>query len=96
MLDEKIGKVYFARVRGNFEETIKKYKKSDEKELKENELLVENYIFCVSNLENFWDCNEEMKNIPFEYHTKAKTAITKFKFKFYDALNDMSVIKCYP
>jgi hypothetical protein len=33
MIDEKIKKVYFARVRGNFEEIIKKYKKSDEKEL---------------------------------------------------------------
>ena len=33
MLDDKIKKVYFARVRGNFEEIIKKYKKDDEKEL---------------------------------------------------------------
>ena len=47
-------------------------------------------------MDAFWDCNEELKSIPFEYRTKAKTAITKFKFKFYDAVNDMSVIKCYP
>jgi 23S rRNA-/tRNA-specific pseudouridylate synthase len=96
MIDDKIKKVYFARVRGNFEEIIKKYKKIDGKDLKANEILVENYIFCVSNVDAFWDCNEEMKSIPFEYRTKAKTAITKFKFKFYDAVNDMSVIKCYP
>ena len=33
MQDDKIKKVYFARVRGNFKETITKYKKNDDKDL---------------------------------------------------------------
>lgn len=58
-------------------------------------LRVSNYIYCVSNIEAFWECGEK-EDIAFEYRTKAKECITTFKFKFYDEVSGMSVIKCFP
>ena len=52
-------------------------------------------MFCVSNIDAFWECCEE-KDVKFEYRAKAKEADTKFKFKFYDEESDTSLIKCYP
>lgn len=86
MLDNKIAKVYYARVRGNFENC---------EGLKDGEIEIENLIYCISNIDAIWECNEE-KNIKFEFRHKAKTAKTRFKFKFYDSESDTSVVKCYP
>ena len=86
MIDNKIKKNYFARVRGDF---------SKVKGLENGEVHVKNMIFCVSNIDAFWDCADEA-DIPFEHRSKAKEAITRFKFKFYDQLSDTSVLKCFP
>ena len=85
MLDNKISKVYFARVRGDFRKL----------DLQNGELVVKNFIYCVSNIEAFWACSDE-KDVPFEHKQKAKEAETRFKFKFYDEKSNMSVLKCYP
>lgn len=86
MIDNVISKVYLARVRGDFRKVAG---------IKDNELVVKNMIYCVSNLDAFWQCSEADK-VPFEHETKAKEAETKFVFKFYDEASDMSVLKCYP
>ena len=59
------------------------------------EVIVKNMIFCVSNIDAYWECCEPSE-LKFEYREQAKEAFTRFKFKFYDAKSDMSVIKCYP
>lgn len=86
MIDNKIKKTYFARVRGDF---------SKVQGLKDGEIHVKNMIYCVSNIDAFWEC-ADVKDVPFEHKTKAKEAVTRFKFKFYDAASDTSVIKCFP
>jgi 23S rRNA-/tRNA-specific pseudouridylate synthase len=86
MKDNKIKKSYFARVRGDF---------SKLPQLKDGETSVTNMIFCVSNIDAFWEC-AEVADVPFEHRSKAKEAITRFKFKFYDAASGTSVVKCFP
>jgi 23S rRNA-/tRNA-specific pseudouridylate synthase len=86
MMDNQISKSYFARVRGDF---------SKVEGMKDGELIVKNMIYCVSNIDAFWECSES-STIPFEFRSKAKEAITRFKFKFFDSKNNMSVIKCFP
>jgi hypothetical protein len=49
MITNKISKVYFARVRGNFKKC---------KNLENNEIQVKNMIYCVSNIDAFWECSE--------------------------------------
>ena len=66
--------MYFARVRGDF---------SKLPGLVNGETVVKNMIFCVSNIDAFWECAEEAA-VPFEHRSKAKYGITRFKFKFYD------------
>jgi len=86
MIENKIKKSYFARVRGDF---------SKLPQLKDGETSIQNMIFCVSNIDAFWEC-AEVADVPFEHRGKAKEAITRFKFKFYDAASDTSVVKCFP
>jgi 23S rRNA-/tRNA-specific pseudouridylate synthase len=86
MLANEISKVYYARVIGNFSEI---------EGIENNEITVKNMIYCVSNMDAFWECSQA-NEIKFEYRHKAKEAITKFKFKFYDISSNSSVIKCYP
>ena len=86
MLKNEISKVYFARIRGNFENC---------KGIKNGELTITNYTYCVSHIDAIWECCEK-KDVPFEHQHKAKDSTTRFKFKFYDKASDMSVIKCYP
>ena len=88
MLGNQISKVYFARVFGDFS-------KCNGYDADTRTLKLRNFIYCVSNIDAFWECAEQ-EDIAFEYRTKAKEAITNFKFKFYDPETDMSVIKCYP
>ena len=49
MIDNKISKVYFARVRGDF---------SKLPGLLNGEIVVKNMIFGVSNIDAFWECAE--------------------------------------
>ena len=84
MLDNKISKVYLCRVRGDFSKCCK-----------DGEVTVNNFTYCVSNIDAYYDCSPE-KDVPFEFKAKAKEAETRFKFKFYDKVNDMSVIKAFP
>jgi 23S rRNA-/tRNA-specific pseudouridylate synthase len=86
MLDNQISKVYYARVKGDFRECAG---------MKDDWVKVENLIYCVSNMDAFWECGEA-DQIKFEYRHKAKQAVTRFKFKFYDEASNTSVIKCYP
>ena len=86
MLENKISKVYYARVRGDFSKCPG---------MVDNQVSVKNMIFCVSNIDAFWDC-AEAADLKFEHREAAKEAFTRFKFKYYDPKSDMSVIKCYP
>ena len=86
MIDNKISKVYYARVRGDFSKCEK---------MVDNEVSVKNMIYCVSNIDAFWDCSEKAE-LKWEHRDQAKEAVTRFKFKFYDKESDMSVVKCYP
>jgi 23S rRNA-/tRNA-specific pseudouridylate synthase len=45
MIDNKISKVYFARVRGDF---------SKVDGIKDGKIQVKNMIYCVSNMDAFW------------------------------------------
>jgi 23S rRNA-/tRNA-specific pseudouridylate synthase len=72
MLSNQISKVYLARVKGDFS-----------KACKDNEIKVKNMMYCVSNIDAFWECCDE-KDLKFEHRTKAKESETLFKFKFYD------------
>mmetsp|Transcript_12801 Transcript_12801/g.19820 ORF Transcript_12801/g.19820 Transcript_12801/m.19820 type:complete len:105 (-) Transcript_12801:247-561(-) len=87
MIENKISKVYYARVLGDFS----KCEGVDE----DGCVWVENSIYCVSNMDAYWACGNE-EDIEFEFRHKAKPSKTKFKFKFYDAATNTSVIKCYP
>ena len=78
--------MYFARVKGDFSKC---------KGVEKGQIRVSNMIYCVSNIDAFWECCEE-KELKFEYRSKAKEATTRFKFKFYDEKENMSVIKCFP
>ena len=49
MIDNKISKVYYARVRGNFSKC---------KNIEKNEVTVKNLIYCISNIDAFWGCSE--------------------------------------
>ena len=86
MLKNEISKVYFARVKGNFEKC---------EGIKDGQITITNYTYCVSHIDAIWECCEK-KDVPFEQKHKAKDSTTRFKFKFYDKASDMSVIKCYP
>lgn len=86
MLENKISKVYYARVGGDFSKCPGN---------ENNEVFVENMIYCISHIDALWDCCDA-DELKFEYRQQAKEAATRFKFKFYDQKSDMSVIKCYP
>jgi len=76
MVSNEIHKAYFARVKGDFRKCPGISKDT-------NELIVSNMIYCVSNIDAFWECADK-EDLKFEYKTKAKESITRFKFKFYD------------
>lgn len=88
MLDNKVSKVYFARVHGDFS-------KCKDLNQETKDVIVENQIYCISFIHSLWECKDK-EDVPFEHKTKAKDAKTRFKFLFYDATSNQSVLKCYP
>lgn len=53
---------------------------------------VDKWIYCVSNKEAFWECEDKDK-LSEEQNKLAKDAQTVFKFKSYDQKSDTSIIK---
>ena len=47
MLKNEISKVYFARVKGNFEKC---------EGIKNGEIIISNFTYCVSHIDAIWEC----------------------------------------
>ena len=77
----QISKVYYARVQGDFRKC---------KNFKDGEVTVSNLMYCVSNIDAFWECSDctDKSKVKFEYRHQAKEAVTKFEFEFYDEKSD--------
>jgi 23S rRNA-/tRNA-specific pseudouridylate synthase len=100
MIANRVSKVYYARVRGDFSKACKPTapdtgdKDSSDKPSK-LQVVVKNWIYCESNIEAKWVCCDQAE-IPFEFKHKAKDAETLFKFVKYSPSLDQSIVKCYP
>lgn len=82
LISDKVKKVYYARVKGNFEEVCK-----------DGEVTCEKWIYCDSHMDAIMTCCDHDK-IPLEHRSKAKDAVTTFKFLKFEGGH--SIIKCYP
>jgi 23S rRNA-/tRNA-specific pseudouridylate synthase len=91
-MDDKVRKVYFARVKGNFKTVCKQeLKNGQEKFFTE----VDKSVYQVSFIENTWACASP-DELPFEQKELAKNAQTRFRFISYCDKLDHSIVKCYP
>ena len=72
LIEDKVKKVYYAKVAGNFELACKN-----------GETSCSDSIYCESHVEAIMTCCP-IDEIPKQYLDKARDAYTKFKFKFYD------------
>ena len=81
MIDNKVGKVYYARVKGDFRKACKLNDKEEEKkdDVEEFKVTCDKSVYCISNVEAKWDCSDKDK-VPFEYKHQAKEAFTTFIF----------------
>ena len=70
LLGDKVSKVYYARVNGDFSTICDENK----------ETFCRNSIYCESHVDAIMTCCPAEK-VPFEFTSKAKDAFTKFKFK---------------
>ena len=101
MIDNRVSKVYYARVLGDFRTVCSpdpaKVASVDEVADASTKLqcVVDLSVYCVSNVDAVWDC-AKLEDVPFEFRPKAKEAQTLFEFVFYDSASNHSVIMCYP
>ena len=69
---DKVSKVYYARVQGDFSSICDENK----------EVVCKDSIYCESHIDAIMTCCAAEK-VPFEFKSKAKDALTRFKFKSY-------------
>ena len=81
--DDKVKKVYFARVKGNFKESVGE------------KVISQKWVYCKDFKNTIYGCIEQTDIGKLEGESKktAKEAETEFRFKFYDKKSDTSVIK---
>jgi 23S rRNA-/tRNA-specific pseudouridylate synthase len=84
LLGDKVSKVYYARVLGDFS-TI----------CKDNKTVCNESIFCESNMDAIMSSCPADK-VPLEHSSQAKDAKTEFKFKRLTKDGSHSIVKCYP
>ena len=80
MINDKVSKVYYARVKGNFKQNIGE------------EYINKQWVYTASIKDSLMAC-EESDKLTDDFKKSAKEAETLFKFQFYDEKSDSSVLK---